>query len=443
MVRQRTDNTTRLGAGRTTRRGFLGVGAAAGAGLLLGGCGGGDSGGGGSGGKGGNVTIHALHQQQAGYSADDIKGMTASFEAAHPNIKVENTLVAYEALHDKIVAAAPAGTYDVVLMDCIWPAEFASKRLVADISDRVNSLQGLDDIFEGAINTAKYQDAYYGMPWLLDTKYLFYNTAMLDQAGVDAKQLESWDGVRDAAQQLKDKGVLEHPIIGSWAQAEAVICDYAALLGAFDGSFLDDSGQPAFTSDGGLQALQFMHELLDSGLANPASTESIEEDVRKTFSQGRAALNLNWTYQYNLANDPKESKVAGKVGIAHTPAGSGGSAPGVNGASALAILSGSQNQDAAWEYIKHFTSKQVQDKFAKSSLPIWKSSYDEPAVKKAGTPAVVDVAKTQLPDLILRPQVPNYNSASAQLQVGIQKALLNKESPEDALNSAAEAFTAD
>jgi multiple sugar transport system substrate-binding protein len=191
-----------------------------------------------------------------------------------------------------------------------------------------------------------------------------------------------------------------------------------------------------------VQALSFMRDLLASGLANPASTESIEEDVRKTFSQGQAAIALNWTYMYNLANDPKESKISGKVGIAHTPSGPGGKAPGVNGASALAVLSGSQNQDAAWKYVRYLTSQKVQDQFAKSSLPIWKSSYNEPAVQKAGTPAVVDVAKTQLPDLILRPQVPNYNAASQQLQVEIQKALLGKKTPQDALNSAAKAFSA-
>ena len=61
--------------------------------------------------------------------------MTAAFEKAYPNIKVNNTLVAYEALHDKIVAAAPAGTYDVVLGDVIWPAEFGSKGIVKDISE--------------------------------------------------------------------------------------------------------------------------------------------------------------------------------------------------------------------------------------------------------------------------------------------------------------------
>ena len=51
-----------------------------------------------------------------------------------------------------------------------------------------------------------------------------------------------------------------------------MVCDYAQLLGAFGGKFLDSSGKPAFASGGGLQALQFMKALLDQGLADPAST---------------------------------------------------------------------------------------------------------------------------------------------------------------------------
>ncbi|GAA1662592.1 extracellular solute-binding protein [Fodinicola feengrottensis] len=422
-------------ATRLSRRGFLTAAVGVGAGAALAACGGGGSG-------SGTTTIRALHQQQAGYSASDIQGMTTAFMKANPTIKVENTLVAYEALHDKIVAAAPAGTYDVVLMDCIWPAEFAKKHVVADISDKVKALSGLSGIFPGAIQTAQYEGKYYGMPWLLDTKYLFYNTEMLQKAGIKPEQLATWDGVKSAAQALKAKNIVKYPLIGSWAQAEAVVCDYAALVGAFGGSFLDAAGKPAFTSGGGLQALQFMRDLISSGLANPASAESIEDDVVKTFSQGNAAIALNWTFMYGQANDPKASKVAGKVGMLRTPAGPGGKAPGVNGASALAITSGSQHQDAAWEYVKYLTSQSVQDKFATSSLPIWKASYDEPAVQKAGTPAVVSVAKTQLQDMILRPQVPNYNAASQQLQVDIQKALLGHQDPAAALTEAAHAFTA-
>ena len=37
----------------------------------------------------------------------------------------------------------------------------------------------------GAWSTVEYNDARYGMPWILDTKYLFYNRSILEQAGID------------------------------------------------------------------------------------------------------------------------------------------------------------------------------------------------------------------------------------------------------------------
>src|SRR5437867_2493283 len=108
-----------------TRRGLLAAGGATGLAALLAGCGlGGASSTGGQGsGKG---SIRALFMKQAGYSEDNIRAMTAGFQKANPSIKVTTDFVSYEALHDKIVAAAPAGTYDVVLIDVIWPAEFGT-----------------------------------------------------------------------------------------------------------------------------------------------------------------------------------------------------------------------------------------------------------------------------------------------------------------------------
>ena len=69
--------------------------------LLLGGCGGGES--------GGSGTLNALFMKQAAYSETDVKSMTEQFQKQNPGIKVNLTFVAYEALHDKIVAAAPPG----------------------------------------------------------------------------------------------------------------------------------------------------------------------------------------------------------------------------------------------------------------------------------------------------------------------------------------------
>ena len=56
-----------------------------------------------------DVTLNALFMKQAAYSEDDVRAMTADFEKANPGIKVNLEFVPYEALHDKIVAAAGLG----------------------------------------------------------------------------------------------------------------------------------------------------------------------------------------------------------------------------------------------------------------------------------------------------------------------------------------------
>src|SRR5690349_14135390 len=273
--------------GSYTRRRFISTGFTGSAALYLAACGGSSSSSSSSAAatSSGNVTLNNLFQQQAGYSASDLAGMTAAFEKANPNIKVNNTLVAYEALHDKIVSAAPAGTYDVVLGDVIWPPEFGSKGIVKDITDLVNTLP-ISQIFPGALVMAKYQNKFYGMPWILDTKYMFANGSMLKKAGVSTAELKTWDGVVGALKKIKAKGLAKYPWQGSWMQAEAVICDYAQFLGAFGGKFLDANGKPVFNTGGGLKALQFMKMLLDQGLAAPASTTSDEQAVLKAFGQG-------------------------------------------------------------------------------------------------------------------------------------------------------------
>jgi multiple sugar transport system substrate-binding protein len=102
----------------------------------------------------------------------------------------------------------------------------------------------------------------------------------------------------------------------------------------------------------------------------------------------------------------------------------------------IAIANGSQNQDAAWKYIQFMTSQKIQNQYAKLSLPIWKSSYEQEEVIQA-LPQVVPIAKVQLNDMILRPVVTNYNDVSHTLQVEIQQALTGEKSPKQALDDAA------
>jgi multiple sugar transport system substrate-binding protein len=382
-----------------------------------------------------DVTLNALYMKQAAYSEDDIRAMTADFEKANAGVHVNLEFVPYEALHDKIVAAQGAGAsgYDVVLFDVIWPAEFGTKGFLQDVTARIPASDN-DKVFDGAWTTVNYDGKRWGMPWILDTKYLFYNEDMLKKAGITAPP-KTFEELAEQAKIIKDKGIVKFPIVWSWSQAEALICDYTSLVAAYQGTFFKE-GKPAFDSGGSLEAVKYMKKTLDDGLTNPNSREYLEEDVRKVFSSGEAAFALNWTYMYNLANDPKESKVAGKVGIVPAP-GAGGKTEGsaVNGSMGLGITANSQHPDEAWKYIAFMTSQDTQNKYAKLSLPIWKSSYEDPAVT-TGQEKLIGAAKVSLGLMFARPTTPSYPELSAILQKNIQQVLLGQASPEDAMAAA-------
>jgi multiple sugar transport system substrate-binding protein len=381
-----------------------------------------------------NGSIRALFMKQAAYSTDDINSMTKSFENANPGVKVTADFVSYDSLHDKIVTSAAAQVYDVILIDAIWPAEFASKNFIKDLTKEI-SASDLKAIFPGALKSAEYQGGYYGVPWILDTEYLFFNKDMLAKAGVTSTPA-TWDEVAAAARAIKSANVAKYPFIWSAGQGEELVCAFGAVLGAYGGTWLDDKGNPSFNTGGGVQALEFMRMTFDEGLADPASLTSVGDDVRKAISQGDVAMCIDWTYVYAMANDPKQSAVAGQIGIAHTPSGPGG-APGINGSMALSVTSTSKNPDAALAYIEHLTSQPIQNKFAALSLPIWESSY-EPSVTLTGVaPEVLAVAKTQLADMLSRPEVPQYNSISHALQVELQNVFSGAKTPQQALDDAA------
>ncbi|HEY1382519.1 MAG TPA: extracellular solute-binding protein [Dongiaceae bacterium] len=384
------------------------------------------------------TTINALFMSQASYSEQNVRDMTADFMKANPDIKVNLEFVPYDGLRDKILLSMGAGSgYDVVLFDVIWPAEFAENKVLVDVTERITP-DMKKAIMPGAWTTVDYKGKAYGMPWILDTKYLFYNTEMLEKAGIAAPP-KTWDELISQAKTIKEKGIVDYPIVWSWAQAEAVICDYTMLLASYGGNFLTDDGKPAFQSGGGVQALDYMVKSVEEGVTNPNSKEYVEEDVRRVFSSGQAAFALNWTYMYNLANTPGgETKIAGKVGVVPGPGVSGKlDASAVNGSMGLGITTASKHPDEAWKYILSMSSPETQAKYYKLSFPIWSAWYDNPQVTK-DEQALIAAAKVGLAAMYPRPTTPKYQELSTAIQQAIQSALLKSEAPDAALKKAAD-----
>ena len=396
----------------------------------------------------GPVTVHVLAMQQAGPTPDEMNAIAAEFNKANPNVNVQVDYVAYDALHDKITTALASKppAYDVILVDDIWFAEFAKKGYLADVSSKITQ-DMKDKIFPAAWEISTVNGKAYGMPWMLDQKYFFYNDKILKDAGFTAPP-KTWEELLDQARAIKQKGLVEYPLVWSWGQAEAAVCDWVTLLYGNGGTLTDDKGNPAFNNQAGIDTLTWMVNSIDEGLTNPASVTYVEEDVRNVFSQGKAAFILNWNYVYDLANfSDKDSKVTGQVKTSLIPTFAGtadGGTPSatIDGSMGFGVVSTSPNADEAWKYVTYLTSEDVQNRYSAHLLPIWKTSFEGDAGKKleAIGPAqavMVPAFSEQFPYSHVRPKVPFYPEASKALQLALQQALTKQKSPADALNEAA------
>ena len=394
------------------------------------------------------VTIHVLTMDQAAMSTDQFDEIANEFMAANPDIKVEMTYVPYEQVHDKFVTgmAATPPAFDVTMVDVIWYDEWVKVGYLADTTS-MSTPEMQENIFPTAWNVVTRGGKAYGIPWLLDTKYLYYNKDLLQQAGFNEPP-KTWEELLTQAQAIKDKGLAEFPIVWSWSQAEAAICDFTALLYGNGGMFLDDSGKPAFNNEQGVATLEWMKKTIDDGLTNPASTTYLEGDVLNTMNQGKAAFSLNWLFAYDVSNfDEAQSQVMGKVGITTIPvfesiSGSLKSAS-VDGSSGFSIAATSPNIDAAWKYLMFLTSFETQMKYSSKMLPVWSTAFegDNLATLEAATPggaATVPAFAEQFKYAVLRPNIAYYNEGSMALQLALQEALTGAKTAKDALDAAAE-----
>ena len=381
------------------------------------------------------VVLKALFMAQASYSEHNVTDMTADFMAANPGVKVQLEFVPYEELRNKtLLAYGSQKGYDVTLTDDIWFTEFVSKGMIKDISAGVPQTYK-DGVLQGAWNVTVKEGKYYGIPWILDTMYLFYNKQMLSEAGFSAPP-KSISELAEMAKAIKAKGLVEYPIVLSLGQAEALICVYSNVLEAVGGTFQDKMGNYNLATSGGVEALNYLLMLKKDGLLNPSSLEYLEEDVRRVFSAGDAAFTLNWTYMYNLTKDPSESKVSEDFGMAVFPGKEGvKDYAAMSGSMGLSISSKTEQYDEAFKYILYLTSQEVQNKYSALQLPIWKTSYSDPEVKR-GQEEIIAAAEIALSILNTRPNDPNYQEISNIFQQSIQKALYGDATSEQALKEA-------
>ncbi len=129
-----------------------------------------------------------------------IRAVVEAFEAEHPNIKIDVTIMAESAYGDLMntTIGAGEGAPDIAYF---WETPWLPHTL--DITDRLEADPDLsrDDYFEEYFNNwAVYNDRVVGLPFTVGANFVMYNKDVFDDAGVDYPTADwtPWDYIEIA-----------------------------------------------------------------------------------------------------------------------------------------------------------------------------------------------------------------------------------------------------
>ncbi|RBW67548.1 ABC transporter substrate-binding protein [Bacillus taeanensis] len=359
------------------------------------------------------------------------------FNKTHPNIQVEFREMPSDsgAIHDAFVTALNAGdtSIDVMALDVVWPAEFAQAGYVLPL-DRFIQQDGLDlgEYNQGAVSAASFNGKQWALPRFIDTGLLFYRTDLV--SGDEVPQ--TWDDLTAKSAELNGQGGTKFGYLMQAKQYEGLVCNALEYIAAYGGNFLDENGNVIINSPEAIKGLNKLVEVANSDYVPANITTFTEIESHTAFIEGQSPFIRNWPYQWNVANNPEESKIVDKIGVAPLPQGDAGSAAALGGWM-TAISKYSEHPKEAWEFVKFIAGKEGQKISAIHGglAPTIPALFEDQEVLDVNPFFANEGFVSGLNAAVSRPVVPNYAEISEIIQIQVSKAIAGQQTVEEAVKN--------
>ncbi len=293
----------------------------------------------------------------------------AEFENQNPDINVEIELVPWGDYWDQLPLDVSSGD----MADIYW-VNSSNFALYADNGNLINITEELgtdhDEWQQSVVDLYTRDDALWGVPQIWDSIALFYNKDMVDEEGIDVEAL-TWGGDNDtllpaALALTKDENgnSADSPdfdpnnvaVYGFNAQANLQAI-YNPFLAANGAEFQNDAGEFAFASPEGVEAFQYLVDLINEHhVAPPAAETNTNGDItRDMFVRGELALFQSGPYHLKTVGDNADIN----WGLAHLIEGPNGSYSGSHGVVAVGNEQ-TKNREATIRVLKWLGSAEGQ-----------------------------------------------------------------------------------
>lgn len=289
-----------------------------------------------------SLNVLMLHSS-ASYSTYSLLADFRQQEGMHVNIDTLN----FEELYDEVKHESLHSKYDVFQIDIPWLPEFAENGVLCDLSAYIRqNPAAIEDLIPGILDEyAKYNEKFYGMPFMYGTQLLFYRKDLFEemkfqrlffeQYHTELKPPKTWTEYNAVAKFFTRAYHPDSPtqfgttLGGKFSSGS--LCEFLPRQWAYGGMAFDASGNVVLNS---IETVKALKNYCDSyQYASPTSSEHWWDEQVNEFCRGQAAMMVLFMSHATDITDRYKSNIVGKVGFDIVPGGTpllGGWSLGIN-----------------------------------------------------------------------------------------------------------------
>lgn len=273
------------------------------------------------------------------------------YQENHPDFKLNIVETAPEDVQTKLTTAATSGNLDT-LPDVLLLQDNSFQKNVLSFSDVFVDLtdSGIDfeNLSEGKVGFSKADGKNYGVPFDNGTSVGAYRTDMLQQANLTIDDFTdiTWSQFTENGKKVVE--ATGKPLITELAGEPDLVCQMLQSAGA--SMFKEDGSANIADNDVLYEAVEIYKELVDTGVLKRVNSTN---EYRDSLTRGNAAGAVTGCWIIGSIQSAEDQ--AGKWGVTNIPKlekAKNATNYASNGGSSWAIMSSSNKQDLAIDFMK-------------------------------------------------------------------------------------------
>ena len=244
--------------------------------------------------------------------------MAEKWNQEHPDrpIKLIPTVYPYDDMHNKLLIALQSGVGapDLVDIELGKYANFLKGDIqLVPLNDIVEP--ELDNIVKARVEIYSKDNTYYGICFHVGAAVIYYNTELCEQAGIDWKNIKTWDDYYNAGKAFKAAMPDKY-----WVSLESGdVWHMWPMLTSQGGDLLKADGTPDINSSQMIKVLELNRKMVDEGIAvvAPGNTHHAEEFYGLMNSGAIASISMPMWYMDRFTDHMPD--LAKKMAIAPLP----------------------------------------------------------------------------------------------------------------------------